>query len=353
MNDLQVCLWPIDKPIPYARNARKISDKAVDKVAASIKEFGFRQPIVVDRDNVIIVGHARLLAAKKLGLSQVPVHVAENLTPAQVKSYRLMDNRSHEEADWDLELLGPEISELKDLGVDLSLTGFDTSEIDRLLLSSDDDEKANATPPLPEVAVTRLGDLWHCGPHRVICGDATQQSTISRLCAQTVPFLMVTDPPYGVEYEPEWREESGLNPKTVQAGKVSNDDRVDWSPAWALFPGDVVYVWHAGIYAGEVAASLFGTQLPDPWSDHLAQAALRHQPRRIPLATRTVLVRSAEGKDGSLEGRSHSDDGLGCCELESDRRQPGGGEDRPRHPEARRADAATDSKPHRAGRCCL
>src|SRR6202047_1974443 len=110
MNDLEVCWWPIDKPIPYARNARKISDKAVDKVASSIQEFGFRQPIVVDRDNVIIVGHARLLAAKKLGLSQVPFHVAENLTPAQVKSYRLMDNRSHEEADWDLELLGPEIS---------------------------------------------------------------------------------------------------------------------------------------------------------------------------------------------------------------------------------------------------
>src|ERR1700733_10802132 len=125
MIELHVTLWPIDKPIPYARNARKISDKAVDKVASFIQEFGFRQPIVVDRDNAIIVGHARLVTAKKIGVSQVPVHVAEKLSPAQVKSYRLMDNRSHEEADWDLELLGPEISELKDLGVDLSLTGFD------------------------------------------------------------------------------------------------------------------------------------------------------------------------------------------------------------------------------------
>jgi DNA modification methylase len=258
--ELQVCWWSIDRVIPYARNARTIPDLAVDKVAASIKEFGWRQPIVVDREGVIIVGHVRLLAAKKLSLSQVPVHVADNLTPSQVKAYRLMDNRSHQETDWDLELLGPEISELKDLAVDLSLTGFDAAEIDRLLASGEDDEKANAAPPLPEVAVTRLGDLWHCAAHRVLCGDATEQSAISRLCAAHVPFLMVTDPPYGVEYDPEWREEAALNPRTVQAGKVSNDDQVDWSPAWALFQGDVAYVWHAGIFAGEVAASLFGSK---------------------------------------------------------------------------------------------
>ncbi len=104
MNDLKVCWWPIDKPIPYARNSRKIPERAIDKVAASIKEFGWRQAIVVDKDGVIICGHTRLLAAKKLGLKQVPVHVADNLTPAQVKAYRLMDNRSHEETDWDIEL---------------------------------------------------------------------------------------------------------------------------------------------------------------------------------------------------------------------------------------------------------
>src|SRR6516225_1610062 len=122
MNDLKVCWWPIDKPIPYARNSRKIPERAIDKVAASIKEFGWRQPIVVDSEGVIIVGHVRLLAAKKLGLHQVPVHVADNLTPAQVKAYRLMDNRSHEEADWDLDLLGPELEELRDLDFELSLT---------------------------------------------------------------------------------------------------------------------------------------------------------------------------------------------------------------------------------------
>ena len=105
MNDLEVRWWPIDKPTPYARNSRKIPERAIDKVAASIKEFGWRVPIVVDKNGVIICGHTRLLAARKLGLQQVAVHVADNLTPAQVKAYRLMDNRSHDETDWDLELL--------------------------------------------------------------------------------------------------------------------------------------------------------------------------------------------------------------------------------------------------------
>lgn len=148
--DLRVTAWPIDKPIPYSRNARKISSKAIDKVAASIKEFGFRQPIVVDRESVIIAGHTRLLAAQKLGLREVPVHVAEGLTPSQVKAYRIMDNRSHEETEWDFELLGPEIQELKDLDVDLVLTGFDARELEGMLADPAEDEKANAVPETPK-----------------------------------------------------------------------------------------------------------------------------------------------------------------------------------------------------------
>src|ERR1035438_5418869 len=140
MNDLKVCWWPIDKPVPYARNSRKIPERAIDKVAASIKEFGWRQSIVVDKDGVIICGHTRWLAAKKLGLREVPVHVAENLTPAQVKAYRLMDNRSHDETSFDLELLGPELEDLKGMDFDLSLTGFDDFEIDALILSPDQGE---------------------------------------------------------------------------------------------------------------------------------------------------------------------------------------------------------------------
>ena len=260
-------LWPIERPKPYAKNARKWGPNAVEKVAASIREYGFRQPIVVDPQDTIIIGHLRLAAAKKLGLKEVPVHVARDLTPEQVKGLRLMDNRSHEDSAWDLVLLAPEIADLKALAFDLSLTGFDGREIDGFLTQPEDDEKADAVPPVPEVATSRPGDLWLLGPtdgtgagatHRVLCGDSTSAEATTRLLGgQRPPFLMVTDPPYGVEYDPEWRVAVDGGGRHA-LGKVTNDDRVDWSPAWSLFPGDVAYVWHAGIYAGEAATSLVG-----------------------------------------------------------------------------------------------
>jgi len=186
-----------------------------------------------------------------------------DLSPAQVKGLRLMDNRSHEESDWDLALLEPEIADLSALAFDLSLTGFDGREIDGLLSAPVDDDKANLVPPLPDVATSRLADVWLLGPHRVLCGDSTQENAVSQLLLppSSLPqlFLMCTDPPNGVEYDPEWRVaiDGGGRHAT---GKVANDDRVDWSTAWRLFPGDVAYVWHAGIYAGEVSASLVATQ---------------------------------------------------------------------------------------------
>lgn len=133
---MKIELWPIDKPIPYARNARKIPQSAIDKVAASIKEFGWQQPIVVDVNRVIVVGHVRLLAAKQLGEKKVPVHVATELTPGQIKAFRLMDNRSHQESGWDMELLAPEMAELQALNIDASLTGFDADEISKFLDST-------------------------------------------------------------------------------------------------------------------------------------------------------------------------------------------------------------------------
>jgi DNA modification methylase len=257
-------LWPIDRPKPYAKNARKWGTNAVEKVASSIREYGFRQPIVVDPQDTIIIGHLRLAAAKKLELKEVPVHVARDLTPEQVKGLRLMDNRSHEDSAWDLALLAPEIADLKALAFDLSLTGFDGRELDSFLAPPDDDEKANAVPPLPAIPTSRPGDLWLLGPvgdgaggtHRVLCGDSTNGEATARVLAgQKPPFLMVTDPPYGVEYDPEWRVAVDGGGRHA-LGKVANDDRVDWTPAWSLFPGDVAYVWHAGIYAGEAGASL-------------------------------------------------------------------------------------------------
>ncbi len=133
---MKIVFWPVGKLIPYARNARTIPPAAIDKVAASIKEFGWQQPIVVDTAGIIVAGHVRLLAAKQLGLEQVPVHVATDLTPGQIKAFRLMDNRSHEESSWDMELLGPEIAELQALNVDVALAGFDAGEIAQFLDSA-------------------------------------------------------------------------------------------------------------------------------------------------------------------------------------------------------------------------
>ena len=195
---MQIELWPIEKPIPYARNARKLSDTAIDKVAASLKEFGWRQPIVVDSEGVIIAGHTRLLAAKKLGLGQVPVHVATELTAGQVKAYRLMDNRSHDESSWDFDLLGPEMLDLKDLALDLSLTGFDEDELAGLLVEgivglTDEDE----VPEAPEEPVTQLSDLWILGKHRLLCGDSTKREDVERLMNGEKADMVFTDPPYG------------------------------------------------------------------------------------------------------------------------------------------------------------
>lgn len=269
---MEIQIWSIDRVIPYPRNARKITDKAVDKVAASIKEFGWRQPIVVDKDGVVIVGHVRLRAAQKLGLTKVPIHVASELTPAQVKAYRLMDNRSNDETGWDAELLGAEISDLKALEIDLALTGMDPREIEALVVDPVAAQRAEETPAIPKDPVSKPGDLWLLGPHRVLCGDSTSAEAVSRLFAAPKavlkPLLMVTDPPYGVEYDPGWRDDYNQTPSPNKAfvkanrntGKVSNDDQVDWSPAWQLFPGDVAYVWHAGVYAGEVATSLYAAE---------------------------------------------------------------------------------------------
>jgi DNA modification methylase len=252
---MEITLTAIETITPYARNARKIPQQAVDKVAASIKEFGWRQPVVVDGEGVIVCGHTRWLAAQKLGLRQVPVHTASNLTPAQIKAYRLMDNRSHQETDWDFELLTTELVELHGLDLDLDLTGFDAQEIDSLLFGAEADERADLTPELPENPVTLAGDLWMCGPHHVLCGDATSADDVTRLLGDAKPFLMVTDPPYGVEYDPQWRERAGLG-RQRQVGTVRNDHRADWSAAYQLFTGDVAYVWHAGVHAAEVAESL-------------------------------------------------------------------------------------------------
>jgi hypothetical protein len=254
---MKIELWPIDRVRPYPGNLRKISQAAIDKVALSIAQYGFRQPPVVDKDGVLIVGEVRRLAARKLGLEHVPVHVADNLTPEQIRGYRLMDNRSHEDTSWMPEALRTEIVALKAAEFPLNFTGFLQREIDEILIDPDAENFADGDGGGGGTSkiITELGELWQCGPHRVLCGDATSSEDVTRLLADSHPLLMVTDVPYGVEYDPEWRGKAGLS-KPVQVGKVANDDRVDWAAAYILFPGDVVYVFHAGLHAAQVALHL-------------------------------------------------------------------------------------------------
>ena len=174
--------WPTERPIPYARNPRIAPEASIAKVAASIAEYGWRQLIVVDPDGVIVVGHTRLLAAKRLGLTEVPVYVATDLTTQQIKAYRLADNRTAEESSWDLELLPLEIAELADLGYDLDVLGFNADELAKLAFTpteglTDPDE----VPEPADEAVTQRGDLWLLGEHRLLCGDATKAADVERL----------------------------------------------------------------------------------------------------------------------------------------------------------------------------
>jgi hypothetical protein len=202
VSEARVELWPVDKLVFYARNPRK-NDAAVDRMVASIREFGFKIPVLARSDGEVVDGHLRLKAARKLGLTEVPVILCDEWTPAQVKAFRLMVNRSVTWADWDEDLLcwNCKNSTLR-TSILVSLTGFDPGEIDGLL-AIPDEERANAAPPLPDNPVSRVGDLWICGKHRVLCGDATQPEDVARLLGERKPILMVTDPPYGIELDSE------------------------------------------------------------------------------------------------------------------------------------------------------
>lgn len=248
---------PVNDLIPYARNARTHSDTQVAQIAASIREFGFTNPILVDGERGVIAGHGRLLAARKLGMVEVPTLELSHLTPAQRRAYVLADNRLALSAGWDEEMLRLELGDLQAEGFDLALTGFDSDEIGKLLLDAGGGlTDPDAVPPVPEAPVSQAGDVWLLGRHRLICGDATDAAVVERVLAGVRPHLMVTDPPYGVEYDPAWRNAALEGSKTARTGKVLNDHRADWREAWALFPGDVAYVWHGALHATTVAESL-------------------------------------------------------------------------------------------------
>jgi DNA modification methylase len=268
---VQIQLWPIDRFVPYIRHLRR-NAAAVDRMCASIREFGFKVPCLVRGDGEVVDGDLRLKAARKLGLTEVPVILCDEWTLTQVKAFRLLVNRSAVWADWDEELLAVEFQELSEADLDLSLTGFDPREIDDLLLLPNEDQRENAAPPLPSNPVSRPGDLWLCGrpPHRILCADATSPDAVAHLLGKRKPILMVTDPPYGIELDSEWRDRAGLNgcgpaqPSYLKRRTeghtettISGDTRADWSDAFALLPSlQIGYVWHASVFTAEVLAGL-------------------------------------------------------------------------------------------------
>ena len=235
--------WPLERLIDYARNPRK-NDHAVDRVAAAIREFGFRVPIVAKSDGLVVDGHLRLKAARKLGLAEVPVVLADDLTDAQVKAFRISVNRMAELAEWDSELLALELGELGELGFDLELTGFDGDEIDALtpevLPEGKTDPDEAPEPPAKPRSV--LGDVWLLGKHRVMCGDSTSIDAVEALMAGGKAQTFLTDPPYGDNV-------GGLSPKASherEPGKglvkrvafIANDKEIDWlEEVFNLVPG--------------------------------------------------------------------------------------------------------------------
>ena len=193
--------WPLERLIPHARNARTHSEEQVAQIAGSIAEFGFVNPVLVGDDGVIVAGHGRVLAARKLGLSEVPVIVLSHLTPTQRRALMIADNQIATNAGWNDEMLAAELAALKDEAFDLDLLGFDDAEIDRLLAGTDDETAdLDEAPEPPAEPVSRPGDLWICGEHRVLCGDATVLADVEKVLGGELADMAFTDPPYNVNY---------------------------------------------------------------------------------------------------------------------------------------------------------
>ncbi|QDU44597.1 Nucleoid occlusion protein [Symmachiella dynata] len=243
--------WRIDRVKPYEQNPR-INDQAVDAVAKSIEQFGFRQPVVVDEEGVIIAGHTRWKASQKLGLKKVPIHVAMGLSPAQARAYRLADNKTNELAEWDPDLLSLELADLQAMGFDLELTGFSEDELAKW---SSDEMKEGLTDPddVPETLdepITQPGDLWLLGSHRLFCGDSTSIEDTLRVMDGEKAALVATDPPYLVDYTGDRPNESGKDwSDTYREIDISDADafftQLFTCVLGVVAPKAAIYCWHA------------------------------------------------------------------------------------------------------------
>lgn len=233
----------IEKVKPYDKNPRK-NKAAVDYVANSIKEFGFQQPIVVDKDMVVIAGHTRLKAAKKLKIKEVPVVVADNLTKEQVKAYRLADNKTAEKAEWDFDLLTDELLSLQELDFDMEQFGFDFDFSEDGEAVEDDSWEAE----VPDEPISKRGDIWVLGRHRLMCGDSTDAADVALLMDGNKADMLLTDPPYNVDYTGKASE---LETRKIENDKMEDSAFQDFltsafeNAAENMKAGGVFYIWHA------------------------------------------------------------------------------------------------------------
>ena len=228
---------------PYENNPRKLKDSAIEKVAMSLKEYGFRQPIVVDKDRIIVVGHTRYRASKKLGFKEVPITIADNLTPEQINAYRIADNRTAEESEWDNELLKMEIKDLEAKDFKLDLLGFNEDQLNDMLFEekqglTDEDE----VPEAPEEPISKLGDIWILGNHRVMCGDSTFIDNIDLVTKKEKIDMVFTDPPYNIDYQ-------GVKDKRkIKNDKMDDESFVDFLTS-SLLGCETMYVCCSWQYA--------------------------------------------------------------------------------------------------------
>ena len=240
--------WAIERLTPYARNSRTHSDEQVAQLAASIREWGWTTPVLVDEDGGIIAGHGRVLAARQLGMAEVPVVVARGWSDAKRRAYVIADNKLALNAGWDAEMLSLELGELGELGFDLDLTGFSDEELDGLTPSeepaalTDPDE----TPEAPAVPRSVLGDVWLCGKHRVMCGDSTSVDDLAKLADGALVDMWLTDPPYNVAYEGGTKEKLTIKNDSMSDNQFRQFLRDAYTAADTVMkPGAVFYIWHA------------------------------------------------------------------------------------------------------------
>jgi DNA modification methylase len=258
--------WPADQVerraieglIPYATNPRLHTEADLGKIVASILKWGWTMPVLVDERGELISGHARVGAAMILELKSIPVIVAKGWSDEEKRAYRVADNQLAARASWDPGLLRDELQALDFADFDLGLIGFEPDQLESILagLGSSGLTDPDSVPEVPDKPVTRPDDIWSLGNHRVVCGDSTKAADVAAVLAGSEPHLMITDPPYGVSYDPAWRALRGLGAGNLAQGKVLNDDRADWREAYALFPGDVAYVWYGALHGDVVAADL-------------------------------------------------------------------------------------------------